>query len=52
MDGTSNDSGVGVVNFPTSENLTLKNAMLPYRNIQTYTWACPEGERSQPDYTW
>jgi exonuclease III len=33
----SNDNGVRVVNFATSENLTVKSTMLPHRNIHKCT---------------
>jgi exonuclease III len=38
----SNDSGVKIVNFATSENLVLKS-MIPHRKIHKYTWTSPEG---------
>jgi hypothetical protein len=34
----SNNDGVRVVNFCTSKNLIVKNAMFPYCNIHKYTW--------------
>jgi exonuclease III len=40
----SNDSGVKVVNFPTSERLIAKSTMLPHRNIHRYTWMSPDGK--------
>jgi hypothetical protein len=39
-----NDNGVGVVNFATSKNLTVKSTMLPHRNIPKFTWTFPEGK--------
>jgi hypothetical protein len=41
---TSNDSGVRVVNFATSKNLTVKSTMFPHRNIQNFTWMSPDGK--------
>jgi hypothetical protein len=32
------DNGVGVVNFATSQNLTVKSTMFPRRNIHKFTW--------------
>jgi hypothetical protein len=32
----SNDNGVGVVNFVTSKNLTVKSMMFPHRNIYSH----------------
>jgi hypothetical protein len=37
----SNDNGV--VNFATSENLTVKSTMFPHRNIHKFTWTSPDG---------
>jgi hypothetical protein len=34
----SNDKGVRLVNFATSENLRVKSTMFPHRNIHKYTW--------------
>jgi hypothetical protein len=34
----SNNNGVRVVNFTTSENLTVKSTMFPHHNIHKYTW--------------
>jgi hypothetical protein len=39
----SNDNGVRVVNFATSKNLVVKNAMLQCHDIHKYTWTSPEG---------
>jgi endonuclease/exonuclease/phosphatase family metal-dependent hydrolase len=40
----SNDNGVRVVNFSTSENLVVKSTMFPHRNIHKYTWTSPDGK--------
>jgi hypothetical protein len=40
----SNESGVGVVNFATSKNMTVKSTMLPHRRIHKYIWTFPEGK--------
>jgi hypothetical protein len=40
----SNDDGVRVVNFPTSENLIIKSTMFPHRNIHKYAWISPDGK--------
>jgi hypothetical protein len=40
----SNDKGIRVVNFATSENLTVKSTMFPYYNIHKYTWTSPDGK--------
>jgi hypothetical protein len=47
----SNDNGVRVVNFATSENLVVKSTMFLYHRIHKYTWTSPEG-KTQPDSTW
>jgi hypothetical protein len=39
-----NDNGVGVVNFATSKNPTVKSTMLPHRNIHKFTWTSPDGK--------
>jgi hypothetical protein len=39
----SNDNGVGVVNFATSKNLTVKSMTFPHRNIHKVTWTPPDG---------
>jgi hypothetical protein len=39
----SNDSGVRIVNFATSENLVIKSTMFPHRKIHKHTWTSPEG---------
>jgi hypothetical protein len=39
----SNDHGVRIVNFATSENLVVKNIMFPRRNTHKHTWAFPNG---------
>jgi len=44
----SNDNGVRLVNFATSQNLVVKSTMLPHRNIHKYTWNSPDG-KTQPD---
>jgi hypothetical protein len=38
----SNGSGVRVVNFTTSKNLTAKSTMFPHRKIHKYAWTSPE----------
>jgi endonuclease/exonuclease/phosphatase family metal-dependent hydrolase len=40
----SNDNGVRLVNFSTSENLRVKSMMFRIRNIHKYTWTSPEGK--------
>jgi exonuclease III len=40
----SNDYGDGLVNFATSENLTVKSTMFPHHNIPKYTWTSPMGK--------
>ena len=40
----SNDNGVRLVNFATSENLVVKSTMFPHRNIHKYTWTSPDGK--------
>jgi hypothetical protein len=40
----SNDNGVRVVNFATSENLIVKSTMFPHRNIHKFTWTSPGGK--------
>jgi len=40
----SNDNGVRLVNFATSQNLVVKSTMLPHRNIHKYTWTSPDGK--------
>jgi hypothetical protein len=40
----SNDNGVGVVNFATFKNLTVKNMMYPHCNIHKFTWTSPDGK--------
>jgi hypothetical protein len=39
----SNDSGVRLVNFATSKNLTVKSTMFPHCNIHKVTWTPPDG---------
>ncbi|PNF43544.1 hypothetical protein B7P43_G03931 [Cryptotermes secundus] len=39
----SNDTGVRVVNFATSKNLTVKSTMFPHRNIHKFTCTSPDG---------
>jgi hypothetical protein len=41
---TSNDSGVRAVNFATSKNLIVKSTMIPYNNIDKYSWTSPDGK--------
>jgi len=38
----SNDNGVRLVNFATSQNLVFKSTMFPHRNIHKYTWTSPD----------
>ena len=40
----SNDNGVRLVNFTTSQNLVVKSTMFPHRNIHKYTWTSPDGK--------
>jgi hypothetical protein len=40
----SNDSGVGIINFATSNNLVVKSTMFPHQNIHKYTWTSPDGQ--------
>ncbi|PNF43306.1 hypothetical protein B7P43_G14457 [Cryptotermes secundus] len=42
---TSNDNGVRVVNFATSNKLTVRSTMFPHRNIHKFTCA-PSGHRN------
>jgi hypothetical protein len=47
----SNDNGVRVVNFATSENITVKRRMFPHRNIHKFTWTSPDGKtHNQTDH--
>jgi hypothetical protein len=47
----SNDNGVRVVNFATSNNLTVTSTMLPHRNIHKYTWISTDGNtHNQTDH--
>jgi hypothetical protein len=47
----SNDNGVTVINFATSENLIVKSTMFPHHNIRKYTWTSPdENTHSQIDH--
>jgi hypothetical protein len=39
----SNDNGVGLVNFTTSKNLTIKSMMFPNFNIHKFTWTSTDG---------
>jgi hypothetical protein len=39
----SNDNGVRIVNFATSENLVVKRTMFPHRKIHKITWNSSEG---------
>jgi hypothetical protein len=41
---TSNDNGVTVVNFATSNNLVVKRTMFPHRKIHKYTCTSPDGK--------
>jgi len=40
----SNDNGVRIVNFATSNNLVVQNTMFPHRNIHKYAWTSPDGK--------
>jgi len=40
----SNDNGVRIVNFATSQNLLVKSTMFPHWNIHKYTWNSPDGK--------
>jgi exonuclease III len=40
----SNHNGVKLVNFATSENLTVKSMMFPHHNIHQYTCTSPDGK--------
>jgi hypothetical protein len=40
---TSNDNGVGLVNFGTSKNLTEAQCS-PHHSILKYTWTYPDGK--------
>jgi hypothetical protein len=40
----SNDNGIRLVNFATSENLRVKSTMFPHPNIHKYTWTSPDGK--------
>jgi len=47
----SNDNGVRIVKFATSENLVVKNTMFPHRNIHMYNWTSPDGKaHNQTDH--
>jgi hypothetical protein len=46
----SNNNVVGVVNFATSKNLTVKSTMLSYRNIHKFTWTFPDGKTLQSNW--
>jgi len=47
----NDDSGVRVVNFVTSNNLTAKGKIFPCRNIHKYTWTTPDGKtHNQTDH--
>jgi hypothetical protein len=43
----SNDTGVRVVKFAKSKNLTVEVTMFPLRNIYKFTWISPEGKDTQ-----
>jgi len=46
----SNDNGVRLANFATSQNLVDENTMFPHWNIHKYTWTSPDGKtHNQPD---
>ena len=40
----SNDNGIKLVNFDTSQNPLVKSTMFPHWNIHKYTWTSPDGE--------
>jgi len=40
----SNDNGVRLVKFATSQNLVVKSTMFPHRNIHKYTWTSRDGK--------
>jgi hypothetical protein len=40
----SNNNGVRIVNFATSNNMVVKSTMFPHRNIHKYTWTTPDGK--------
>jgi hypothetical protein len=40
----SNENGVRIVKFTTSEDLVIKSRMFPHRNIHKYTWTSPDGK--------
>jgi hypothetical protein len=40
----SNDNGVRIVNFATSNNLVFKSTMFPHQNILRYTWTYHDGK--------
>jgi len=47
----SDDSGVRIVNIPTSKNLAVQSTMFLHRNIHKYTWTSPDGKaHSQIDH--
>jgi len=46
----SNDNGVRLVNFATSQNLMVKSTMFPHRNIHKYTWTSPDGKTQNKIY--
>jgi hypothetical protein len=40
----SNDNGVRIINFATSENLIVKGTIFQHRNFHKYTWTTPDGK--------
>jgi len=38
----SNDNGVRIVNFATSQNLVVKSTVFLHRNFLKYTWTSPD----------
>ena len=40
----SNDNGVRIVNFATSENLVVKSTMFPHRDVHKHPWTSPDGK--------
>jgi len=47
----SNDNGVRIVNFATSNHRVVKNLVFPHRNIHEYTWTSSGGKtHNQTDH--
>jgi len=48
----SNDNGIIIVNFATSNNLIFKSTIFPHRKIHKYTWTSTDGKtHNQIDHT-